>query len=150
MDLESIIFTIGLFFGMILVFSSLFKLTRYGYVINLILIAICLWILSKLNVFLDQWITKMLYIGCPLLLINTVLYVFLHTENEAFNSNNKYQVQFKVKRGSFKIDNVKRGASIIGSAGSGKTESVVFNFLQHFSKHKFSGVIHDYKNFEIT
>ena len=50
----------------------------------------------------------------------------------------------------FKINNIKRGASIIGSAGSGKTESVVFNFLQHFSKHKFSGVIHDYKNFEIT
>uniref|UniRef100_UPI004047670D type IV secretory system conjugative DNA transfer family protein n=1 Tax=Mariniflexile sp. TaxID=1979402 RepID=UPI004047670D len=150
MDLESIIFTIGLFFGMILVFSSLFKLTRYGYEINLILIAICLWILSKLNIFLDQWITKILYIGCPLLLINTVLYVFLHTENEAFNSKNKFQVQFKVKRGSFKIDNIKRGASIIGSAGSGKTESVVFNFLQHFSKHKFSGVIHDYKNFEIT
>ncbi|WP_100612812.1 type IV secretory system conjugative DNA transfer family protein [Confluentibacter lentus] len=150
MDLESIIFTIGLFFGMILVFSSLFKLTRYGYAINLILIAICFWILSKLNIFLDQWITKILYIGCPLLLINTVLYVFLHTENEAFNSNNKYQVQFKVMRRSFKIDNIKRGASIIGSAGSGKTESVVYNFLQHFSKHKFSGVIHDYKNFEIT
>lgn len=150
MDLESIIFTIGLFFGMILVFSSLFKLTRYGYAINLILIAICLWILSKLNIFLDQWITKILYIGCPLLLINTVLYVFLHTENETFSSNNKYQVQFKVKRGSFKIENIKRGASIIGSAGSGKTESVVYNFLQHFSKHKFSGVIHDYKNFEIT
>lgn len=150
MDLENITFTLGLLFGMCLLFSSLFKWMRYAYVINLFLIAVCLYILSKLNVFLDQWITKILYIGCPLLLINTVLYVFLHTENEAFNSNNKYQVQFKVERGNFKIDNIKRGASIIGSAGSGKTESVVFNFLQHFSKHKFSGVIHDYKNFEIT
>ena len=103
-----------------------------------------------MSVFTLKWYIPILYIGCPLLLINTVLYVFLHTENEAFNSNNKFQVQFKVKQGSLKIDNIKRGASIIGSAGSGKTESVVFNFLQHFSKHKFSGVIHDYKNFEIT
>jgi len=97
-----------------------------------------------------QWVIQLLYIGCPLLLINTVLYVFLHKENEILDSNDKHQVHFKVKRGNFKINNIKRGASIIGSAGSGKTESVVFNFLQHFSKHKFSGVIHDYKNFEIT
>ncbi|HAV54902.1 MAG TPA: mobilization protein [Aequorivita sp.] len=38
----------------------------------------------------------------------------------------------------------------MGSAGSGKTESVVYNFLSHFSLHSFCGLIHDYKHFEIT
>ncbi|CAH8283416.1 type IV secretory system conjugative DNA transfer VirD4/TraG family protein [Mariniflexile fucanivorans] len=150
MEIQGITFTIGLLFGMSLVFLSLFKMARYAFFINLILTLICLVLLFKRNAFLIQWFTQLLYIGCPLLLINTVLYVFLHKENATFDSNNKHQVHFKVKGGNFKIDNIKRGASIIGSAGSGKTESVVYNFLQHFSKHKFSGVIHDYKNFEIT
>jgi type IV secretory pathway TraG/TraD family ATPase VirD4 len=150
MEIQGITFTIGLLFGMSLVFSSLFKMTQYAFSINLILTVICLGLLFKLSPYLMQWVIQLLYIGCPLLLTNTVLYVFLHKENEILDSNDKHQVHFKVKRGSFKINNIKRGASIIGSAGSGKTESVVFNFLQHFSKHKFSGVIHDYKNFEIT
>ena len=150
MEIQGITFTIGLLFGMSLVFSSLFKMTRYAFFINLILTIICLGFLFRLSAYLMQWVIQLLYIGCPLLLINTVLYVFLHKENEILDSNVKHQVHFKVKRGNFKINNIKRGASIIGSAGSGKTESVVFNFLQHFSKHKFSGVIHDYKNFEIT
>ncbi len=85
----------------------------------------------------------------PLLLVSTVFYVFFDVEEDKAKGS-KYQVKFKVTSGTFKIDNVKRGVSIIGSAGSGKTESVVFNFLQHFSKHAFCGVIHDYKNFELT
>jgi len=150
MEIQGIIFTIGLLFGMSLVFLSLFRMTRYAFFINLFLTVICLGLLFNLNPYLMHWVIRLLYIGCPLLLINVILYVFLHKENEILDSNDKHQVHFKVKHGGFKINNIKRGASIIGSAGSGKTESVVFNFLQHFSKHKFSGVIHDYKNFEIT
>jgi type IV secretory pathway TraG/TraD family ATPase VirD4 len=62
----------------------------------------------------------------------------------------KYQVHLKLRWGKFKIENIKRGASIIGSAGSGKTESVIYNFLRHFSKHEFCGILHDYKDFELT
>ncbi len=109
-----------------------------------------MYLLLKMDIYFMRWIKQILYIGCPLLLINTILYVFLHKEDEIYDANKRYQVHFKVQRGSFKIDNIKRGASVIGSAGSGKTESVVFNFLTHFSKHSFCGVIHDYKHFEIT
>ncbi|WP_299622940.1 type IV secretory system conjugative DNA transfer family protein [uncultured Tenacibaculum sp.] len=150
MEQETILFIVGLLFGMGLVFSSLFKLTRYAYGINLLLSVFCLGVLFKTNRYLLQSIEQLLYIGCPLLLLNTVLYVFLHKENETYNADDKYLVRFKVQRGSFKIDNIKRGASIIGSAGSGKTESVVFNLLTHFSQYGFCGVIHDYKHFEIT
>jgi type IV secretory pathway TraG/TraD family ATPase VirD4 len=90
-----------------------------------------------------------LYIIIPVLFTATVLYVFFH-EERSMTADRKYQVHFKLKRGKFKIENIKRGASVIGSAGSGKTESVIYNFLQHFSKHQFCGIIHDYKDFELT
>lgn len=90
-----------------------------------------------------------LLIILPSILILIIIYVFFHQEKSKI-SDKKYRVQFKLNRGKLQIENIKRGASIIGSAGSGKTESVVFNFLQHFSKHFFCGVIHDYKNFELT
>ena len=90
-----------------------------------------------------------LYIVVPLLFIGAVLYVFFLPE-KSMAVDKKYRVPFKLKYGKFKIGNVKRGASIIGSAGSGKTESVIYNFLQHFSKHQFCGILHDYKDFELT
>jgi len=90
-----------------------------------------------------------LYIAVPLLLTLIVLYVFFY-EEQSMIANKKYRVHFKLKRGKFQIENIKRGASIIGSAGSGKTESVIYNFLQHFSTYEFCGIIHDYKDFELT
>lgn len=90
-----------------------------------------------------------LFIVVPVLFISTVLYVFLHQE-QPVGGEKKYRVQFKLRHGKFQIENIKRGASVIGSAGSGKTESVIYNFLQHFSTHQFCGILHDYKDFELT
>lgn len=89
------------------------------------------------------------FIIVPLLFIGVVLYAFLH-QDEATKRNKKYQVHFKLTWGKLKIENIKRGASVIGSAGSGKTESVIYNFIQHFSKNQFCGILHDYKDFELT
>ncbi len=90
-----------------------------------------------------------LFIIVPTLFAATLVYVFLHGA-KLNSSNKKYQIRFTLSRGRFKAENIKRGASIIGSAGSGKTESVIYNFLQHFSKYGFCGIIHDYKDFELT
>ncbi len=147
---HDIIITIIIIVGMGLIFSSLFQLTRYAFITNLVLIGTCMYLILSLNMSFLNWTEQIIYIGCPLLLTNTALYVFLFKDKENINPRNKFQVNFKVQKGCFKLDNIKRGASIIGSAGSGKTESVVFNFLTHFSKHNFCGVIHDYKDFEIT
>lgn len=87
--------------------------------------------------------------GCPIIFSNTALYVFFQKETDN-NYVSKYEVNFKTTEGKFKLNNIKRGASVIGAAGSGKTESVVYGFLQHFRKHEFCEVIHDYKEFEIT
>ncbi len=149
MEEQGFIFTFSLLIGAGLVFYSLFRLTRFAFTINTMIIVICFGILLNMDKAMPIFIHA-LYVVCPMLLLNVILFVFVHKEDEFLSKGDKHQVHFKVKRGSFKIDNIKRGASIIGSAGSGKTESVVYNLLMHFSKHSFSGVIHDYKHFEIT
>ncbi len=130
------------------VFYVLYKLSRYAFALNLLLL---LGGFGVLFLTAPTFFNKTgLAVGCPLLLINLFMYVFLHESGSTTPSEKMCRVHFKLKRGKLVIQNIKRGASIIGAAGSGKTESVVYNFLQHFSKQRFSGVIHDYKDFEIT
>lgn len=94
------------------------------------------------------WPNIVLGIVVPLLFISTLIYAY--SDKGSGPKDERYQVHFKLQRGKFKIDNIKRGASVIGAAGSGKTESVIYNFLQHFSAQNFCGILHDYKNFELT
>lgn len=129
-----------------LVFYGVFRLTRYAFMLNLLMLGTIIFVLYN-NDTIFLWL---MYLGCPLLLINTGLYVFLHKSDHPRNSDLKYRVSFATRQGNFKLDNIKRGASIIGSAGSGKTESVVYGFLRHFQKESFCGIIHDYKDFELT
>ena len=133
-----IIFTASVFYG-------LYRISKYAFFINTLLL---FGIIAYL--YYPHTIKALLYLGCPLLLFNTVFYVFLHKTDLKQNTSDKYQVTFKTDKKNFKIENIKRGASIIGSAGSGKTESVVYGLLKHFQKHNFCGVIHDYKDFELT
>ncbi len=147
--MDGLIFSIAMFMGMSLIFYSLFKLTRYAFILNLILIVGSFVFLFHNELFISSFFHFVLYLGCPLLLTNTVMLVYLVKDSKP-QSGDKFQVHFKTKSASFKVDNIKRGASVIGAAGSGKTESVVYTFLSHFSTHSFCGVIHDYKHFEIT
>ncbi|KKL16124.1 hypothetical protein LCGC14_2498720, partial [marine sediment metagenome] len=86
----------------------------------------------------------------PLQLLSLVCFVALTPEGDKGPVQPKYRVKIPLRNGSLIMDNIRRGISIIGSAGSGKTESVVYSLLKHFEKHHFCGVIHDYKHFEIT
>jgi hypothetical protein len=128
------------------VFYAMYRISRYAFILNNVLLAFIIFCLGSSV----DYIKPLLFLGCPLLLVNTFLYVFAHKELPKDKPDGKYQVTFKSDQGDFKIDNIKRGASIIGSAGSGKTESVVYGFLKHFRIHNFCGVIHDYKDFELT
>jgi len=142
-NLLTVLFIIGLAST---VFYAMFRVSRYAFLLNIIMLSLFVFFVAKEN----EVIPILLYLVCPLLLINTGLYVFLHKTESAQNGNSKYQVNFVTNKGNFKLDNIKRGASVIGSAGSGKTESVVYGFLKHFQKEGFSGIIHDYKDFELT
>ncbi len=122
---------------------------RYGFFIMLICIAGLSYYLYNQQA-LQIFAETMLYGVLPFTFINLLLYVFFSKEKTANNSNEKYKVTFQTKGSKLILENIRRGVSIIGAAGSGKTESVVYNFLEHFAKHSFCGVLHDYKNFEIT
>ncbi|TXK76369.1 type IV secretory system conjugative DNA transfer family protein [Mesonia sp. K4-1] len=127
-------------------FYGIYRLSRYAFIICMVMIMGLLWYGFKQELFANM----VVWVGCPLLIINTTLYVFLHRSDQPLHISKKYQVHFSTSGSSFKVDNIKRGVSIIGSAGSGKTESVVYGFLKHLAEKNFSGVIHDYKDFELT
>ncbi len=122
---------------------------HYGFFIILICIAGLSYYLYNQQE-LQIFARTILYEVLPFVFINVLFYVFFSKEKTANNSNEKYKVTFKTKGSKLILENVRRGVSIIGAAGSGKTESVVYNFLEHFANHSFCGVLHDYKNFEIT
>ena len=86
----------------------------------------------------------------PFQLVNLGLYIGFNYQFGNPKEPQKFKVSLHLMNGTLVLRNIRRGVSIIGSAGSGKTESVVHNFLKHFSQNQFSGVIHDYKDFEIT
>ncbi|WP_421810722.1 type IV secretory system conjugative DNA transfer family protein [Flagellimonas sp.] len=145
MELSILTISLVILMGSI-IFFGLYKLTRYAVELNFLMIVVGVIYMPYPFTLLKS----ILYLGCPLLLVNTVLFVFFQKETPDGNTADKYKVNFKTHNGIVKIDDIKLGASIIGSAGSGKTESVVYSFLEHFNKHSFCGVIHDYKDFEIT
>jgi len=127
------------------------RFIKHGFFFNLCLLAITTYIMYK-HIELALFLKVVLYGIMPLTFINIVWYAFLDKE-EYENTNTadkKYKVRFKTKGKKLILDNIRRGVSIIGSAGSGKTESVVYNFLEHLNQYGFCGVIHDYKHFEIT
>ncbi|EIJ37864.1 type IV secretory system conjugative DNA transfer family protein [Galbibacter orientalis] len=142
-NLVTVLFIIGV---ASVVFYGIFRVSRYAFVVNFLLIGAFVYYLNEQL----PLVQIALYFVCPLILINIGMYVFLHKTDEPKSGNAKYQVNFATTKGNFKLDNIKRGASIIGSAGSGKTESVVYGFLKHFEKEGFCGIIHDYKDFELT
>lgn len=86
---------------------------------------------------------------CPLILVNVVGYVFVTPEALPIKPT-PFVVTMPLQKGKLVLQNIRRGISIIGAAGSGKTESVVAPLLDHFVQNGFSGVIHDYKDFELT
>ena len=125
-----------------------FRYVRFAYgILTILLLMICYLVYlmhpDMLMKLLGYWL-------CPFIFIINLLYVQIHPVWEHPKTERKYVVKLKVKQGSVKLQNIRRGVSIIGSAGSGKTESVVYNILKHFQQHQFCGLIHDYKHFEIT
>ena len=123
------------------IFFRMYKISSFAFPINLLLCGLFLWAILPADPSLMEIATISLYLGCPLILSNTVLYVFI-PKKEISNIDDKYKVHFKTQNGTFKINNVKRGVSVIGAAGSGKTESVVYNLLEHCNgkRHFFSNV----------
>ena len=134
---------------LVAVIWSVYKLVSHAFVINTIVIIFSILILVYLITNANSW-QLILSLGCPLMLFNTILFVFVKEKRSGSKTDDPFLVQLKTKKETLVLENIRRGISIIGAAGSGKTESVVLGLLQHFAKHQFCGVIHDYKDFELT
>ncbi|EID75488.1 type IV secretory system conjugative DNA transfer family protein [Imtechella halotolerans] len=80
----------------------------------------------------------------------TLIIIWSLLSNRKYKEEVSFRVRLKLANGRFQMSNIRRGICIIGAAGSGKTESVIYALLQHFSKYQFSGIIHDYKDCELT
>ena len=146
--LDSISFLIPFYLCVVLVFYAFLKWLKRGFMITMAsmgMSALVCYIFSN-----PLFPLFMLHLLLPLALINLMLHGALSEETDTLKVHKKYRVRLPTKSGTLELKNIKRGVSIIGSAGSGKTESVVYNLMKHFAKHQFSGVIHDYKHFELT
>lgn len=122
---------------------------KYGFVIWFLGIVL----LTVANGLLWGWdglLRESLSLWLPLFFIHVVIYGLVDHNKDHKKPSKIFEVKMKVKGRSLVLGNIRRGVSVMASAGSGKTESVIYNFLKHFQKEHFSGVIHDYKDFEIT
>src|SRR5690554_4968175 len=119
MDFNNPIIIIAVIATASLIFYGIFQLIRFAFWINLFIIVSSVYFLTDLI----GTTNSLLYFGCPILLMNTVLFVFFQKDSSS-EAVSKYEVHFQSNQGDFKIENIRRGASIIGAAGSGKTESV--------------------------
>ncbi len=125
------------------------RYVRYGFFITLFIFGIIGSVLYS-NLPLSTFLKALLYLILPSLFIALIFYVFIAKDETPANIDKKYKVVLNTKEGKLVLDNIRRGISIIGAAGSGKTQSVVHSLFDHLGTHNFCGVIHDYKNFEIT
>ncbi len=133
--------------------SSLFLvnylLFKKAFLINLALLIVLSWGLLSHTSGQAHLAAISLKLFLPGMVFNLCLFCFVPIHRKTPNTI-KYRAVLPLESGKLVLENIRRGVSIIGAAGSGKTESVVFNLLKHFRKHSFSGLLHDYKNFELT
>ena len=146
--MTALILTITIYVILTTLMAIGFRYVRFAYVIHTALLLMICYLLYLLHP--DMFMELLGYWLLPFIFINSLLYVKIHPIWEHPKTERKYAVKLKVKQGAIKLQNIRRGISVIGSAGSGKTESVVYNILKHFQNHQFCGLIHDYKHFEIT
>lgn len=120
-----------------------------GFGINTVLLLLC----AGIGLYGLEWngfLELSFFVLLPIAIINLMGYVVLPEMGAREPMDKRYRAKLPVQGGRLLLKNIKRGISIIASAGGGKTESVVYQLLRHFGNHGFSGVIHDYKNFELA
>ncbi len=148
MDIQPQVLIIGLILGVLTVLV-INKFVRQGFVMVLLSLIGALMIVA-IRVDVQTSLKGLLLMVLPLQFANIVCYVYIEGNNGKLSAGKKYKVVIKTRGTNLILENIRRGISVIAAAGGGKTESVIYNLLGHFKTHAFSGVIHDYKDFEIT
>ncbi|AWX43642.1 hypothetical protein HME9304_00633 [Flagellimonas maritima] len=147
-DIGWIQIMVALSFGSGISYAAI-RFVKYGGAVVpliLVLLATINWALWGM----EGLLKGLMLLWAPLLFIHTVIFGLVGSGDESQKESKVFQVKLKVRGRPLVLGNIRRGVSVIASAGSGKTESVIYGFLTHFQKEDFSGIIHDYKDFEIT
>ncbi len=122
---------------------------KHGFIIGTVFIVV----LAMATAWLQYWdvfLEGALSLWLPLFFVHTVIFGLVDHHKDSNQPSKVFEVKLKVRGRRLVLGNIRRGISVMASAGSGKTESVIYGLLQHFRKERFSGIIHDYKDFEIT
>lgn len=122
---------------------------KYGYVYFVGVLSL----MVLTSAWIQQWVVFLngsLTLWLPLFFVHTVIFGLVDYYKDSDKPSKVFVVKLKVRGRALVLGNIRRGISVMASAGSGKTESIIYGLLQHFRKERFSGVIHDYKDFEIT
>lgn len=125
------------------------KNTSWGFIINFTVIFLLFAISFPSQFDFDLFVLLSIRYFIPLIAINVILNEWL-LKMEKERITRQYGFRMPISAGSLRLKDIRRGVSIIGAAGSGKTESVVAQFLKYFSRQTFCGIIHDYKNSELS
>ena len=97
--------------------------------------------------FTDIFINQIaLYLILPSLVIGGLAGAFTYPEKK----DEIWDVEIETTKGRKLIKNLRRGVLILGSAGSGKTESPVFSIMKHLAAADYGGIIYDYKDGELS
>lgn len=88
----------------------------------------------------------LLWLVAPSVFISLLAYL-LSYENKP---DPVWDVEISTNKSKKYIRGIQRGVSVFGAAGSGKTISIIYPILKHFSSAKFAGVIYDFKDGELT
>jgi len=122
---------------------------RYGFVIWVLGIILLAWVTEWVRQ-RDDVLREVLTLWLPLFFVHIVIFGLVDHYRDSDKPSKVFEARLKVRGKALVLGNIRRGISVMASAGSGKTESVIYGLLQHFRKERFSGIIHDYKDFEIT
>jgi len=125
------------------------RYVKHGFVIMLLVIVL-LAVTQGMIWGWEELLKGLMALWTPLLFIHTVIFGWVGSGDEPQRQSKVFEVKLKVRGRPLVLGNIRRGVSVMASAGSGKTESVIYGFLEHFKKEGFAGIIHDYKDFEIT
>ena len=137
--------------GMMAVFTGalfgVFKKGRYPLGMGIGFLGI--WILGGWALWEGSGMEAILGWVCPLLGIFVGGITFWY-RGETSDPADAFTMRLTHRRGTLTLQNIRRGVSVIGAAGSGKTESVLAQLLTQCTRNGLSGVLHDYKDFELT
>ena len=141
----------ALFFGILISFLCYRINSILGYVSLIMIQTACFIVIEKTGANLTQLYSFILPLACG------QLYPILKwgrqntTKSRASKTSNIMRVEMMDDRKKkHYIDDLNRGVAIFGSSGAGKSASVIYFLMKHLSKNKFSGIINDYKDYELS